>query len=257
MAKNKKRQKRSLGDIVLLLLIFVCAVGFVGSASVVGYNMYQDKKAASAFDELKSTMGTGGEAPTAEERVNGYAELKAQNADFNGWLVIPGTGVDYPVMYTPSEPEFYLRRAFDTSYSVAGTPFIGEGCNSNSRSWIIYGHEMDDNSMFGSLAEYESQDYWQAHPTIYYYTESEERRYQVIAAIKTRILGASEEGFRYYGTVGDITEEEFSALTNWVNQNALYDTGIYPVYGNQILMLSTCSKHTQDGRFVVVAQRIQ
>ena len=89
MAKKKKRQKRSLGDIVLLLLIFVCAVGFVGSASVVGYNMYQDKKAVSAFDELKSTMGTGGEAPTAEERVNGYAELKEQNADFNGWLVIP------------------------------------------------------------------------------------------------------------------------------------------------------------------------
>ena len=54
-----------------------------------------------------------------------YLALKEQNPDFAGWLNVPNTNIDYPVMYTPEDPEFYLRRGFDKTYFDSGTPFIG------------------------------------------------------------------------------------------------------------------------------------
>lgn len=256
MAKKKKHPRKSLGQIAILVLFIVCAAGFIYSTSVVVRNLYDDKKDAAAFDALKeSGMNTQGQ--TQEELHNGYADLKAQNADFDGWLTVSGTPIDYPVMYTPQEPEYYLRRAFDKSDSVSGTPFIGEGCSRNSRSWIIYGHEMENDSMFGTLDNYADKAYWQAHQTILDYTDGEERHYQIFAAIKTSIYTPGTDGFRYYGAVGDITSVVFDEYMNWISQNALYATDIHPVYGNEILTLSTCSQHTEGGRFVVVAYRTQ
>lgn len=68
--------------------------------------------------------------------------LKEENPDFFGWLSIPDTLLDYPVMYTPCDPGYYLRRAFDGDESVSGVPFVGAGYQQNSRHIIIYGHNM-------------------------------------------------------------------------------------------------------------------
>ena len=66
-------------------------------------------------------------APTPYETsavLSPYGALKDENSDFFGWIKIEGTKVDYPVMYTPQEPEYYLRRAFDKSDSISGVPFL-------------------------------------------------------------------------------------------------------------------------------------
>lgn len=68
--------------------------------------------------------------------------LKGENPDFFGWLSIPDTLLDYPVIYTPCDPGYYLRRAFDGDESVSGVPFVGAGYQQNSRHIIIYGHNM-------------------------------------------------------------------------------------------------------------------
>ena len=106
----------------------------------------QGKSEEQAFEDLASSISDGqdnadrdtGSSPTpppsevredATEYGNytAYLSLHEQNPDFIGWLTIPGTRVDYPVMFTPEDPEYYLRRAFDRSASQSGTPFIGEG----------------------------------------------------------------------------------------------------------------------------------
>ena len=78
----------------------------------------------------------------------------------------------------------------------------------------------------------------------------------MFAVVKTNILHADEAGFRYYNCSGDLSETDYKDLADWFSINAIYDTGISPVYGDQILVLSTCSYHTENGRFLVAARRI-
>lgn len=81
-----------------------------------------------------------------------YESIFEQNNDFFGWLQIEGTAVDYPVMHTPEDPEYYLRKNFDGDYSVSGVPFITSECYEGCGNYIIYGHNMKNGSMFNSMS---------------------------------------------------------------------------------------------------------
>jgi len=192
---------------------------------------------------------------TLESSFAPYIALHEENPDFAGWLTVENTRIDYPVMYTPESPQFYLRRAFDKSWSLSGTPFLGEGCDMDSDCVIIYGHNMKNGTMFGTLDRYLEEEFWEKSPSLTLTTPTETRSYEIFAAVRCRILSVDEKGFRYYDSAGDLSETEHAALLDWLEENACYQTGIRPAYGEQILLLSTCSYHTEDGRFVVAARR--
>ena len=179
------------------------------------------------------------------------------NNDFIGWLSIPNTKIDYPVMFTPDEPEYYLRRSFDKRDSQSGTPFIGKGGNIDSDCFIIYGHNMKNDTMFGTLDNYADEDFWRENKTFSFNTLYEYREYEVFAAVKTKILYTDEDGLRYYNYEGELSEADYKKMVEWLSANSVYDTYISPAYGEQILILSTCSYHTTNGRFVVAARRIK
>lgn len=245
---------------VLAILFVAFAMIFVVSASLFAWNVYQQKQEDDAFAALRAQQAAARQAAAdaAAARRATYDTLHGQNADYAGWLNVTGTQIDYPVMWTPSEPNYYLRRAFDQSPSDSGTPFIGEGADMDSDCLIIYGHEMNNGTMFGELDRYADQAFFQNNGarTIYLYTRDETRLYEIFAAVQTRILADGEEGYRYYNAAGALDKAGFDALVNWLKQNALYDTGITPAYGEQILLLSTCSYHTEGGRFLVAARRV-
>ncbi len=206
-----------------------------------------------------STLPDNSLTGTALPELPQYTEYMAvyeENNDFAGWLHIDNTKINYPVMLTPDEPEYYLRRAFDKSASQSGTPFIGAGGNIDSDLFIIYGHNMKNDTMFGTLDNYADKSFWENNKTFTFATVYEKREYEVFAAIKTRILQADETGFRYYNMAGELTQDEYRELTDWLLDKALYSTGIAPAYGEQILILSTCAYHTDNGRFIVAARRI-
>lgn len=186
-----------------------------------------------------------------------YEDIYEMNNDLIGWLSIPNTKIDYPVMFTPDEPEYYLRRAFDKRDSQSGTPFIGKNGNIDSDCFIIYGHNMKNNTMFGTLDNYEKEDFWRENETFSFNTLYEYREYEVFAVVETRILYADEDGLRYYNYAGELSESDYKELAEWLCANSVYDTAISPVYGEQILILSTCSYHTANGRFIVAARRIE
>ena len=94
-----------------------------------------------------------------EKPKRNYGLLKEKNPDFAGWLRIPDTKIDYPVMHTPDDMQYYIRRDFYGESSVSGTPFIGDFCSTDSGSMIIYAHNMKNGTLFGELDEYESEDY--------------------------------------------------------------------------------------------------
>lgn len=248
MAKTQKTRTQRLLKGVFILFV----VGFVVSIVGIGVNLYQSNKENAAFAQLRQ------EAPEEQplDPQEAYAKLKGMNADYDGWLNIPGTHVDYPVMATPSEPEYYLRRAFDQSASVSGTPFLGDGCDQTSDCVIIYGHDMDNGTMFGDLSLYESPEFRSKYPFISYYTKEGCQTYEIFAAVKTQILPKGAEGYRYYNAAGPLTPEAFTALTGWLKGNALYDSGVTPVEGEQIMILSTCNSFADNGRFLVAARRV-
>lgn len=207
--------------------------------------------------------GSGGEAAggaSASEKpevYTPYLALYEENRDFAGWLRIGGAGIDYPVMDTPEDPEYYLHRAFDGSRASGGTPFVGEGGTVDSDSFLIYGHNMKNGTMFGNLDYYRERTFYEENPVFTLTTVTEERTYEVFAAVSATTLSETAEGLHYYEYAGDLTKERFYALSGWLLENALYDTGIVPDFGDQIVILSTCSYHTKNGRFLVAARRKQ
>lgn len=187
-----------------------------------------------------------------------YQDLYAQNSDLVGWLTIDAIGVDYPVMQTPGDNEYYLRRGFDKVYSLAGSLFLDENCRITSPStanWLIYGHNMSDGSMFGQLDKYAEESFYREHPTFEFDTLYEEMQWQIVAVIRTQV-GADD--LPYYTFFDASSERDWQAKYQAVMDLALYDTGVTAQYGDQLLTLSTCgtTSSTTDKRLAVVAKRI-
>lgn len=187
-----------------------------------------------------------------------YQDLYAQNSDLVGWLTIDAIGVDYPVMQTPGDNEYYLRRGFDKLYSLAGSLFLDENCRITSPStanWLIYGHNMSDGSMFGQLDKYAEESFYREHPTFEFDTLYEEMQWQIVAVIRTQV-GADD--LPYYTFFDASSERDWQAKYQAVMDLALYDTGVTAQYGDQLLTLSTCgtTSSTTDKRLAVIAKRI-
>lgn len=185
-----------------------------------------------------------------------YEALYERNPDFFGWISVEGTNVDYPVMYCPNDPLRYLGHDFDRKPSYAGVPYLDADCDPDGTYWLVYGHHMRNGTMFAGLMAYEDEAFRAEHPTFRFDTRFERRTYAVIAAFRARVLTEKETGFRYYSYTQLDDEKTFDTFMTNIRAAAAYDTGVQTAFGDEILTLSTCAYHTEKGRFVVVAKRI-
>lgn len=186
-----------------------------------------------------------------------YSQLYEMNPEFFGWLTIEAVEIDYPVMYSPTRPEYYLNRDYYGAYSGSGIPFVDGHCPAEGNYYLIYGHRMQNKTMFGQLAKYADESFCAEHSLIRFDTVYEQREYVVMAAFFSRIYDQSERGvFRYYEYFDLSDEAVFDEYVRLVKAAALYDTGIDAAYGDELLVLSTCNYYTAEGRFVVVSKRI-
>ena len=186
-----------------------------------------------------------------------YAELFQMNTDLVGWISIYDSMINYPVVQTGTDrTDYYLKRDFYKNYSAHGCIYVREQCDvfAPSDNLTIYGHRMQDNTMFGYLAKYEEKSYWELHPFVRFDTLKHRQLYQIICVFKTTAnLG---EGFPYHRFENAQTEEEFNDFLSRCKSLALYDTGLTAKYGDKLISLSTCEYTQQNGRLVVLAKRI-
>ena len=196
------------------------------------------------------------EAPKEREYLPFLQEKREENEDTVGWLTIQGTKIDYPVMYTPQDPEKDLHLGFDQKYSFAGLPFIDANCSLDPESdnLIISAHNMLDGSMFRSLMKYEQKSYWQQHPRVKLDLWDEEREYEVLAAFRDRVYYKTENCFKFYKFIDAESEDSYQEAIDYYKTHACYDTGVTAQPGDRLLTLVTCAYHTDNGRFVVVAR---
>jgi len=188
-----------------------------------------------------------------------FQALYEQNIDLVGWIQIEDTPVNYPVMQNKDDPEYYLHRNFEGEYAYSGLPFM-DARNDAFGGWqnlVIYAHNMKNGTMFGLIPKYESKTYWQSHPVIALDLLTERREYEVFAAFRSRQYNEGEQGFRYYDYITLAEEALFGEFIRQAKEASYYDTGINPVWGDQLLTLSTCSYHTDKGSFVLVCRRVR
>lgn len=186
-----------------------------------------------------------------------YKTLYNRNKSLIGWLKIDDTNIDYPVMQT-SNNDYYLDHNLNQEYDKNGSIFMDKDCDAvtPSTNLIIYGHHMKSGKMFGSLEKYSTKEYYEEHPIIHFDTIYEEGTYQVMYVFRSRIYNEDEVVFKYYQFIEANSYEEFASNMDEMARLSLYDTGVTATYGDKLITLSTCDNFTEDGRFVVVAKKI-
>ena len=223
------------------VLIFFCLL-LSAAAVLAGVNIYSELKerqkekkdfasvaeiAKLPMTEAPAESVTDTETETSAEPTEQSATehnipaLIAVNGDCIGWLSIDGTSISYPVMYTPSEPQKYLRRSFYGQYSQSGVPFLDGRCSTVGGNLIIYGHNMKNGTMFSDLKRYVDRDFLNAHRTVKFETADGVQTFIVTEALKTNTSDA------------------------WYDRIAAED-------GRQ-LILSTCYGSGKDGRLLIIA----
>lgn len=179
----------------------IFSIAFVISAYVVFCIITEAHRERQTFDKLAELVEPSGKpSPFAEgtENPSPYQALKEQNPDFYGWISVEETVLNYPVMHTPNDPEYYLRRDFNGETSQSGVPFLSAFCYEGCGNYIIYGHHMYDGTMFASLLSYADREYWEQHPLIRFDTMTESAQYRVMAAFYAENYPQDAEGvFRY------------------------------------------------------------
>ena len=185
-----------------------------------------------------------------------YAELYKLNPDLVGWMWIPDTKLNYPVVQRKSETDYYLYRDFYGSYDPHGCLYAREQCDvaRPSDNITIYGHRMQDGSMMGQVGYYEQKSFWESHPLIYFDTLTEQHTYQIVYVLKT--TASVGEGFQYHLYVDFANENDFNNFVSGCRRNSLYDTGLSAEFGDKLITLSTCEYTLVNGRLVIVAKRI-
>ena len=207
-----------------------------------------------------------------EDMMPDMAELYEKNHDVIGWLKVDDMVIDYPVMQTPDNEDYYLDRDFDRNSSSAGSlimdtdSVVGDGTKANdyrdgtrpSTNLIIHGHNMRNGSMFGDLDKYRKQDFEKKHNIIKFNSLYEEREYEIISVFLSQVYLAKQTNvFKYYKFFEANNEAEFNDFYSNIKKLQLYDTGVTAEYGDEFITLSVCAYHVENGRLVVVGKRIK
>ena len=261
---NQKEKRRKL-TVVLCAVIALACFGYYGvyyyfaDRTQMNYEQLSDLKGSNISNSSQGVTIHYTEEEDIELTVlKEYETLYNKNRSLIGWLKIDDTNIDYPVMQT-SNNEYYLDHNYNQEYDKNGSLFLDKDCDVVKRNTnlIIYGHHMKSGKMFGNLNKYSSESYYKEHSTIQFDSIYEKGTYQIMYVFRSRIYNEDEIVFKYYQFIDAASEKEFNSNMQEMAALSLYDTGVTASYGDELLTLSTCDNSEEDGRFVVVAKRIE
>ena len=255
-SKHSKKSNNKFKKIVLLLLIiiFIFCIGYI---CFYFYSTNKNKKDnTDILNEIEIDTTQVTEEKT--EKMLKLEELQKENNEIIGWLEIEDTNINYPVLQT-NDNEFYLTHNYKKEKATGGSLFLDKDFDlvNGSSNYLIYGHRNKQGLMFEDLMKYTKEDFYKEHTKIKFTTNKEDSIYEIMAIFYSRVYYKSEQNvFRYYYFVNANSEQEYNDFVNNSKKVSIYDTGVNANYGDQLLTLSTCEYSKEDGRFVVVAKKI-
>jgi sortase B len=225
----------------------------------------EDSSAASSSDIDLNDSNTSASEATSEATVDETSEqtsnssnidivsLQNVNPDIFAWINIPGTLIDYPIVQHPTDDTYYLSHGPEGMNSSHGCPFI-ESCDSISLqdfNTVVYGHNMNDGSMFAGLHKFEDKDFLESHREITISTADHEMSYRIFAAVMY-----SDTYIPYY--YDDSVEADRLAFLDSLSTDCVSSRSIIlddekVGADDHIITLSTCDRKLRDNRFIVVA----
>lgn len=260
MKKKMRKLLRFLLLVVLIVSLVMLGRRFLDNRS--GGEAYSAaEQLASAPREEKESLPaeTAAENGWVPESVEGdpHAEalkqinldaLREVNPDVVGWIQIPGTNVNYPLMQG-EDNDFYLKNTWEGEENSMGSIFMEYQCSPDLTDFntIVYGHNMTDRTMFAALKSYSGQEYWEEHPYVYIVSDAGVYRYEIYSSYKADV------GSDTYALFIKKTETKQTYIDLTLEQSVI-DTGIVPETTDRILTLSTCSHMGYDTRWVVHAR---
>lgn len=189
-----------------------------------------------------------------------YESFYADNSDTYGWIRIDDTVIDYPVMHTPDRPNYYEHLTFEKVESKYGSIFIDYRTTEDTENTLVFGHNMKDRTMFGSLREYKNKKYYNNHQYIHFNTLYEEGLYQIVAVAKGVVYydknAIPKDAYLFYDHIELDTEEEFNEYMDYMKNNSWIDTGLTAEYGDKLITLVTCDYWTTNARLLIVAKKV-
>lgn len=265
MGKGKEIIKKVI-SVVLAIVFLVCVILLISRA-------VHQKKEEAVYENMRETAVSAerGE-PGATEEVSGtednavkiyeglpdvdFKALKETNTDICAWIYIPGTQVDYPVLCREETQnpydDYYLQHTVEKASGLPGAIYM-EPCNATDFSdanTVLYGHNMKNGTMFGSLHEFENDAFFDEHENVYVVTPGKTFVYRIYAAVTysdRHIMGSYD-----FDSPADF-ERFADSLREGRSMTDLFREELEVTAGAKLLTLSTCIKGEDDKRFLVVA----
>lgn len=244
---------------IVLFILIICSAFYILYFLYSSHNTQKENKLLNDITILQSSISNEDNNDNKNtiqktERMKKLETLQKQNPDIIGWIEIEHTNINYPVVQG-KDNNYYLNHNYKKKYSANGSIFLDYkySWNPPSSNLLIYGHH----STFKDLLKYQNKKFYNEHPTIRFTTNEEDINYEIIAVFKSKVYYQSEKNvFRYYHFIDAKNKKEYDEFVSDAKNASLYNTGKTSIYGDKLLTISTCSYHTKDGRFVVIAKKV-
>ena len=249
-----KKKKWLIGCIICILIACICG-------AYIAHYYWEESQNKSIYNEVRKENTKPNvekkdsepeEKQTDEEIPINFDELEKMNPDIYAWITIPGTNIDYPIVQHPTNDEYYLMHTIEGKEGYPGSIYT-ENYNKKDFSdfnTVIYGHDMNDGSMFQNLHNYSDQEYMRQHPEVVIYTRGHAYRYKIFAAVvydDRHLMGT----FDFTAAQGK--QAFLDSVLNSRDMGNCFAENVTVTPENQVVTLSTCIASRPDNRFLVGA----
>ena len=250
-------KKKNKGSIIRKIIFSISLVVFIGSGYMLFDIMNEYHKNKASYDDIKENYGP---EKVEEDGVlkcrftqEDYDKLLAINSDFKGWIYIPNTNVDYPIVQG-SDNDYYLHHNFKKEENDGGAIFIASEIENpfTDVNTIIHGHHMKDGSMFASLKEFkDDEDFFNKNRKVYIITKDDVLVYEIFSVYYQK---ANTDPYKY----GFASDEDYVNFLNELKNKSMHYIEQEPfTKDDKIITLSTCTYEVDDGRLLLHARLIQ
>lgn len=235
-------------------------ISIVALLAVLGisYLLFQNAKQTKETQDLNvQLVEMRQETETEEDNTDWSKGMLDINSDYKGWLTIYGTQISEPVVQGETN-ETYLRTNINGEHAEAGTLFLDETTDlTQDGNLIIYGHKMNDGTMFGTLDKFEDEEFFDNNGTVCWESEKGKEYYQIFALLVLPGYSTAPDFIDLQAWNNVLDEEQTADMLNTIADRASIFRGeSFNLEKDKYIFLVTCDYSISNGRLVLVGRRL-
>ena len=182
--------------LIITLILSICIAAIIGAGAFIGNYCYSYYQSDCVYDDLQDLaigipkedlLDSFPENPSASVPIINFDSLKAINPDIVGWIYVPDTRINYPIVKRLNDNDYYLSHLFDGTVNKSGSIFLDTRCNFEDQHILVHGHNMGNGSMFRDLELFKNRQFFQDHPYFFLFTPGQNFIVELFAGSIVRI----------------------------------------------------------------------